>query len=62
VRQVLAQVCVPSRLNSCALYCAGVCRRAALEEAALPLMLEAMWAANVLDIQTTLRKVRSCQV
>lgn len=31
--------------------------RQALEEAALPLMLEAMWAANVLDIQHTLRKV-----
>lgn len=28
-----------------------------MEEATLPLMLEAMWAANVLDIQTTLRKV-----
>ena len=32
-------------------------RRQALEEAALPLMLEAMWAANVVDIQMTLRKV-----
>ncbi|KAL6754017.1 molecular chaperone [Haematococcus lacustris] len=31
--------------------------RAALEEAALPLMMEAMWAANVIDIQSTLRKV-----
>ncbi|KXZ52148.1 hypothetical protein GPECTOR_10g777 [Gonium pectorale] len=31
--------------------------RQRLEEAALPLMLEAMWAANVLDIQSTLRKV-----
>ncbi|PNH06569.1 Chaperone protein dnaJ 10 [Tetrabaena socialis] len=31
--------------------------RQRLEEAALPLMLEAMWAANVLDIQNTLRKV-----
>jgi len=31
--------------------------RQALEEAALPLMLNAMWAANVLDIQSTLRKV-----
>ncbi|GLC44692.1 hypothetical protein PLESTB_000973900 [Pleodorina starrii] len=31
--------------------------RQKLEEAALPLMLEAMWAANVLDIQTTLKKV-----
>lgn len=29
-----------------------------LEEAALPLMLEAMWAANALDIQNTLGKVR----
>ncbi|EFJ53165.1 molecular chaperone [Volvox carteri f. nagariensis] len=33
--------------------------RQKLEEAALPLMLEAMWAANVLDIQNTLKKV--CQ-
>jgi hypothetical protein len=32
--------------------------RQKLEEAALPLMLEAMWAANVLDIQVTLKKVR----
>ena len=31
--------------------------RARLEEAALPLMLEAMWAANRLDIQATLRHV-----
>ncbi|GFR42214.1 hypothetical protein Agub_g3105 [Astrephomene gubernaculifera] len=31
--------------------------RQRLEEAALPLMLEAMWAANVLDIQNTLKKV-----
>ncbi|GLI63100.1 hypothetical protein VaNZ11_006004, partial [Volvox africanus] len=31
--------------------------RKKLEEAALPLMLEAMWAANVLDIQNTLKKV-----
>ncbi len=31
--------------------------RQKLEEAALPLMLEAMWAANVLDIQGTLKKV-----
>mmetsp|Transcript_11892 Transcript_11892/g.25534 ORF Transcript_11892/g.25534 Transcript_11892/m.25534 type:complete len:570 (-) Transcript_11892:2455-4164(-) len=28
-----------------------------LEEAALPLMLEAMWAANVLDISSTIKKV-----
>lgn len=32
-------------------------QRQKMEEATLPLMLEAMWAANVLDIQTTLRKV-----
>ena len=32
-------------------------RRAQLEEATLPLMLDAMWAANVLDIETTLRHV-----
>eukprot|EP00887_Chlorella_sp_A99_P007866 scaffold20.g7866.t1 len=31
--------------------------RARLEEQALPLMLEAMWAANLLDIQSTLRHV-----
>ncbi|PNW81790.1 hypothetical protein CHLRE_06g260350v5 [Chlamydomonas reinhardtii] len=31
--------------------------RQRLEEATLPLMLEAMWAANVLDIQNTLKKV-----
>ena len=31
--------------------------KAKLEEAALPLMLEVMWAANVVDIQTTLRHV-----
>ncbi|KAG2430677.1 hypothetical protein HYH02_013674 [Chlamydomonas schloesseri] len=31
--------------------------RQRLEEATLPLMLEAMWAANVLDIQSTLKKV-----
>ena len=34
-------------------------QRAALEEAALPLMLEAMWAANRLDIQHTVKAV--CQ-
>ncbi len=33
--------------------------RAKLEEAALPLMLDAMWAANVLDIQHTVKAV--CQ-
>ena len=33
--------------------------RQKLEEAALPLMLDAMWAANVMDIQQTLRAV--CQ-
>ena len=33
--------------------------RQKLEEAALPLMLDAMWAANVMDIQQTLRVV--CQ-
>ncbi|KFM28276.1 Chaperone protein dnaJ 10 [Auxenochlorella protothecoides] len=32
-------------------------KRARLEEASLPLMLEAMWAANVLDVQSTLRHV-----
>lgn len=32
-------------------------QRAALEEAALPLMLEAMWAANTLDIQHTVKAV-----
>jgi len=32
-------------------------QRVALEEKALPLMLEAMWAANVLDIEATLRHV-----
>ena len=31
--------------------------RQKLEEAALPLMLDAMWAANVMDIQQTLRAV-----
>lgn len=31
--------------------------RAQLEEATLPLMLDAMWAANVLDIESTLRHV-----
>ena len=31
--------------------------KAKLEEATLPLMLEVMWAANVLDIQSTLRHV-----
>ena len=29
--------------------------RQKLEEAALPLMLDAMWAANVMDIQQTLK-------
>jgi hypothetical protein len=33
--------------------------RARLEEAALPLMLDAMWAANVCDIELTVRHV--CQ-
>ena len=28
-----------------------------LEEAALPVMLDAMWAANVLDIESTVRSV-----
>jgi hypothetical protein len=37
-------------------------QKQALEEAALPLMLEAMWAANVLDIQATVRKVSSTAV
>lgn len=36
--------------------------RQRLEEATLPLMLEAMWAANVLDIQNTLKKVRGRHV
>ena len=31
--------------------------KAKLEEATLPLMLEVMWAANVVDIQSTLRRV-----
>lgn len=31
--------------------------RTKLQEDALPLVLEAMWAANVIDIQNTLRKV-----
>lgn len=31
--------------------------RARLEEASLPLMLDAMWAANLIDIQSTLRHV-----
>ena len=31
--------------------------RQKLEEAALPLMLDAMWAANVMDIQQTLKTV-----
>ena len=31
--------------------------RAQLEEATLPLMLDAMWAANVLDIESTLQHV-----
>ena len=31
--------------------------RQRLEEAAMPLMLDAMWAANVLDIEGTLRSV-----
>lgn len=33
--------------------------RARLEEAALPLMLDAMWAANICDIELTVRHV--CQ-
>lgn len=32
-------------------------QRAAAEEVALPVMLDAMWAANVVDIQNTLRNV-----
>lgn len=32
-------------------------RRQRLEEASLPLMLDALWAGNVLDIETTLRHV-----
>ena len=31
--------------------------RQRMEEAAMPLMLDAMWAANVLDIEGTLRSV-----
>ena len=31
--------------------------RAQLEEASLPLMLDAMWAANVLDIENPLRHI-----
>ena len=34
-------------------------RKAKIEEMALPLMLEAMWAANVVDIETTVAKVCS---
>ena len=34
-------------------------QRQTLEEATLPLMLDAMWAANVVDIETTVRGV--CQ-
>lgn len=36
---------------------AAAAERAKLEEQALPIMLDAMWAANVLDIQSTLRHV-----
>lgn len=36
---------------------AQLARRAELEEKALPLMLDAMWAANVVDIESTLGKV-----
>ena len=32
-------------------------QKAKLEEDALPLMLEVMWAANLMDIQSTLRHV-----
>lgn len=32
-------------------------RMAAMEEAAVPLMLDAMWAANVVDIENTLKQV-----
>lgn len=32
-------------------------RKAEMEEAALPVVLEALWAANVLDIQSTIKKV-----
>ena len=39
--------------------CDMASERQKLEEAALPLMLDAMWAANVMDIQQTLRVV--CQ-
>ena len=31
--------------------------KARLEEASLPLMLDAMWAANLIDIQSTVRHV-----
>ena len=36
---------------------AAAAERAQAEEASLPLMLDAMWAANVLDIEATLRHV-----
>lgn len=34
-------------------------QKQSMEEATLPLMLDAMWAANVVDIETTVRSV--CQ-
>ena len=34
-------------------------RREKMQEASLPLMLEALWAANVVDIESTIRGV--CQ-
>ena len=59
-----AMLLLHSGLQSCTpLWLAARCRAAllALEEESLPLMMEAMWAANVLDMQHTLRKVRSWQ-
>lgn len=47
-----------SKVGSAAAGAAAVAaERAKLEEQALPVMLDAMWAANVLDIEATLRHV-----
>ena len=52
-----ANVPVMTREELAAAAMAAHAERVKAEEASLPLMLDAMWAANILDIESTLKKV-----
>eukprot|EP00210_Caulerpa_lentillifera_P006346 g6062.t1 len=49
--------CPPSTSDMDQAAAEALLRKAEMEEAALPVVLEALWAANVLDIQSTIKKV-----